>query len=270
MGRVKSILLFLTFLTVVIPFGYSQKPIPQKPNPPRIVNDFAGILQANERASLERKLVAYNDTSSTQIAIVTEQTINGADIFEYSYELAQTWGIGQKGKDNGILIFIAFQDRNLFIQTGSGAEGFLPDAIAKRIVDQVITPAFRQKQYYKGLNDATNVIMDLGSGEYRADQTKRDSKIPLGAILMLIVVIVILLLIFSGGDDDDDGGYYRGGRYDEYGRRRRGRDRGGWIFIPGGGGGGSSWGGGGGGFGGGGFGGFGGGGFSGGGAGGSW
>ncbi len=233
----------------------AQKQIPPKPK--QLVSDFANALSPSERSALERKLVAYNDTTSTQIAVVIDRSLDGAEIFDYSYKLAKSWGIGQQDDDNGILIYVAFSDRKLRIQTGYGAEGFLPDAMAKRIVDQVITPAFKRGQYYQGLNKATDIIIQLAEGEYDADALPKyhlDDIVP----VLVILLIIVLVIVASRNDGDDDGGYYRGGRYN----RRQG---GGWILLGGGGGSGTgSFGGGGG------FGGFGGGGFGGGGAGGSW
>ncbi|GAB5555031.1 MAG: hypothetical protein Sapg2KO_46220 [Saprospiraceae bacterium] len=264
-------------LCLLLPFQVTvfAKQVPPKSN--QLVTDYIGLLSSTERLQLERKLVAYDDTSSTQIAVVIENSLEGDDVFEYSYRLAESWGIGQDGKDNGILVYIAFQDRQLYIQTGYGTEGFLTDAMAKRIIDQVITPAFRQQNYFRGLDEATTVIMQLGSGEYQNEGGQQGNGYEALFILFLIVVAVVIFFSVFGNDNDDywddDGGYNRRGRYDydDYNRprgRRRSRS-GGWIYIPGGGGGWNS-GGGGGGFGGGGFGGFGGGGFGGGGAGGSW
>jgi len=233
------------------------KQVPPAPDPPRLVVDFTNIMDRNEVAALEQKLTAYDDSTSTQIAIVIEQTVAGDDIFDYSYRLAEAWGIGRKGKNNGILIYLALADRKLRIQTGYGAEGFLPDAMAKRIIEQVIAPNFRQGKYYEGLDRATDIIIKLASGEYTNDDIGGKKKFPVSALIFIIVFIIIIISISKGGNGG--GGYHRGGRYGSGG---------GWmLFGPGGG---SSWGGGGGGFGGGGFGGFGGGGFGGGGAGGSW
>ncbi|MEL6944833.1 MAG: TPM domain-containing protein [Bacteroidota bacterium] len=240
----------------------AQKAIPPKSF--QLVNDYARVLQASEKRALERKLVAYNDSTSTQIAVVIDNSLQGEDIFDYSFRLAESWGIGQGEKNNGILIYIAFSDRKLWIQTGYGAEGFLPDAMAKQIIDGIITPAFRQQQYYGGLDRATDVIIKLAEGEYTADDMRGNGDDSLFPIIMIFLIILIIFILASrGGGGDDDGGYYRGGRYE----RRRG---GGWVIMPGSG----SWdvGGGGGGWtgGGGGFGGFGGGSFGGGGAGGGW
>ncbi|MFK7934653.1 MAG: YgcG family protein [Saprospiraceae bacterium] len=262
-------LLAIAMLLNVALFG---KQIPAKTD--RLVNDFTNsTLSIQETRAMERKLAQYARETSTQIAVVIENSTDGEDIFGYSNRLAQQWGIGGKENDNGVLVYVAIQDRKIQIQTGYGAEGFLTDALSRRIIENVIAPAFRQGQYYVGLDRATSTIMDLGKGEYQGDQLngRREAEggIPLFLIIFVIFILVMLLSRYSD-DDDDDGGYYRDGRYDTHPRRRRG---GGWIIMPGGFGGGSSGGSGGfggGGFGGGGFGGFGGGGFGGGGAGGSW
>jgi uncharacterized protein len=248
---------FLLYLALSGSSLVLAKEVPPPPNPPRLVNDFAGALSSGEVAALEQKLVAYDDSTSTQIAIVIEQSLEGDDAFDYSYRLAEAWGIGGKENDNGILIYVALGDRKIRIQTGYGAEGFLPDAMAKRLIETTLAPNFRQQNYYQGLDRATDIIIQLAKGEYQNEQGG-EVGFPWGAVIMIVLFIIILIIISKGSGG---GGYHRGGRYDSGG---------GWIiFGPGGSGwgsgGGSSWGGGGGG-----FGGFGGGGFGGGGAGGDW
>ncbi len=261
---------YLLFLIMLLwtSTGFAKQ-IPPKPN--RLVVDYAGVLSPAEAQSLERKLEAYNDSTSTQIAILLEKSLEGEDPFEYSYRVAERWGIGQRGKDNGVLIYVAVDDHKIFIQTGSNVEGALPDAIVKRIIENVLVPKFRRGRFYEGLSRATTIIKQLLRGEFTA-LSNESQQIPLSTIVLLFVLIIAIILLLAfliwrckksgncGGDDG--GGYYRGGTY------RSGRS-GGWI-IGGGGFGGGSFGGGGGFSGGGGFGGFGGGGFSGGGAGGSW
>ena len=269
------IFLFFFFITNAL---VGQKSIPQPTN--FLVNDYANMLNRDEVVRLGRKLSDFAKETSTQIVIVTEESLQGEDIFDYSIRLAENWKIGQDGKDNGILIYIAEQDRQLRIQTGYGSEVFLTDAMARRIIENIIKPAFRVGRIYDGLDRATDVMMDLGRGEFSAEDWEGQTSeggIPLILILLVIFIIIIVFSNMADDDDDDDGGYYRGGRYDMDRRTRRRRRGGGWIFIPGGdwtprgGGGGGGFGGDGwGGFGGGGFGGFGGGGFGGGGAGGSW
>ncbi|MDO7850036.1 TPM domain-containing protein [Hymenobacter convexus] len=243
----------------------SAQSIPPRPNPPRLVNDLAGLMQPAEAEALERKLVAYDDSTSSQIAVVTVPTLDGDEVADYAQKLYEGWGIGRKGKNNGILILVAQQEHVARIQTGYGLEGAVPDAIAKRIISNTLVPAFKQNQYYAGLDRATDQLIALAKGEYKVDpedarpQRSRDSSgsgIPFWTIIIVMVIIFTLLRNRGGGG----------------GRGNRGFGGG---FIPpiifgggGFGGGGGGWGGGGGG--GGGFGGFGGGSSGGGGASGSW
>lgn len=266
---------FISILILCLGMEAIAKNVPQQPNPPQIVNDFAGMLNPSEKNALEQKLVKYNDTTSTQIAVVLERSLEGDDIFDYTIRLAKAWGIGQEGKNNGILLYVALEDRKIYIQTGYGAEGFLPDAIAKRIIENIIKPAFKEQRYYDGIDRATDAIISYGAGEYKAD-AKEEEDVAGAVMVLLFIVVIFLFILFAAirasrnrknDDDDNDGGFFRGGRYNE-----RSRGGGGWIFFPpiGGGGwnsgGGSGWGGGDSG----GFGGFGGGDFGGGGAGGDW
>ena len=264
-----------TFLLCLLLGGglLAQAPVPANPN--NLVNDYGNMLSSSEEQALRQQLNAYARETSTQIAVVTETSLQGSSAFDRSLAIARGWGIGGSEKtDNGVLLYIAKNDRKIFIQTGYGTEGFLPDAIAKRIIDQVMTPAFRQGNIYDGIRQATNIIMDLGKGEYSADDIEPQSEGIPPIVIFGIILLVFILLSYHGNhhdDDDDDGGYWRGGPYDmddPHRRMRRRRRGGGFVIFPGGfgGGGGGGFGGGGGG----GFGGFGGGGFGGGGAGGGW
>jgi uncharacterized protein len=231
--------------------------IPPRPMPPRLVNDMAGVLLRQEADDLERKLVAYNNSTSTQIAIVTVKTTGDYDISETALKILRDWGVGSKEKNNGLVILAAIDDRKVRIETGYGLEGAVPDAIANRIIDEIIVPNFREGHYYQGLDEAVNAIEKAAAGEYKAIPKKRRGKGG-GSIFVLVIVAIILLSIINNR---------RGG-----GTTISRRGWGGWGGFPMGGGGWSSgsgggWGGGGGG---GGFGGFGGGSGGGGGASGSW
>jgi uncharacterized protein len=234
--------------------------LPPRPNPPRLVNDFVGMLSASERESLERKLVAFNDSTSNQITIAVVKTTGDYPPGDYAFALGRAWGVGQKGKNNGVVILWATADRKLFIAPGYGLEGALPDAICKRIVSNILAPNFKQEQYFAGLDQATDEIIRRASGEYKADPSDRatDEQFPSGLLIFIVIVIVIIIYLSSRN---------RGGGGTRY--------RGGGMFFPPfttfsgwGGSSGGGWGGGGGG--GGGFGGFGGGSFGGGGAGGDY
>ena len=261
--------LFLLLFALLIGRIHAQD-FPPVPNPPRLVTDFTGSLSADEAAKLEQKLVAYNDSTSTQIAIVMMRSTGEYEIADYSQRLAQAWGIGGADNNNGILILAAMDDRNVFIATGYGMEGVVPDALAKRIVTNLIIPNFKMEAYYQGLDQATDMIFKLASGEYKAEDVESDGNHG-GAIffiLLFIVLFVIIPLIKNRKDNDNHMGG-RGGGIDLWTTIMLAN------MLKGGGGkfgdfssGRGSFGGGG--FGGGGFGGFGGGSFGGGGAGGSW
>ena len=250
----------------------AQPEIPRSTN--QLVNDFAGLMTSAQQAQLTQLLNNYARETSTQIAVVTETSLQGEPVFDRSLAIAEGWGIGgSEEKDNGVLIYVARDDRKIYIQTGYGVEGFLPDARAGRIIRNIMTPAFRAGDYYAGIAGAAQAIMDAGAGEYTAAEEVPQEQRGIPPIFVFVFIFIIFMLLNRYGnrhddDDDGDGGYWRGGKYDGH-RRRRG---GGWVILPGGfggfggGGGGGGFGGGGGG----GFGGFGGGGFGGGGAGGGW
>src|SRR5262245_41030981 len=111
---------------------------PARPNPPRLVTDLAGMLSTSENQALEDKLVAFNDSTSTQISVVIITSLGMWEKAEYATELGERWGIGRKDKDNGVLVLIAKDERQIFIATGRGVEEFLPDAVCKRIVENII------------------------------------------------------------------------------------------------------------------------------------
>lgn len=257
---------FVAILFLCLSISVNAKDLPNKPN--SAVVDYINLLNSSEKRALENKLKVFNDTSSSAIVVVIDNSTEGEDIFDYSYKLATKWGIGNKGKNNGVLIYIAFNDRKVFIQVGSGLEGVMTDALTKRIIQNVIVPKFRERKYFRGINKSVDITISLVSGEFTADEYLQNNNDDLiGLIFFLLLLIIFAVIVYSmykckkTGDCNDGGGYYDGGRYNSGG---------GWIIGGGGFGGGSSGGFGGGGFGGGGFGGFGGGGFSGGGAGGGW
>ena len=260
------LLLCIVFLTVHS-FAQTDAEFPAKPNPPKLVNDLAKCMSNEEVAALEEKLVNFDKTTSTQIAIVTVNSIGIYDVQQYAVELANRWGIGRASKDNGVLILAAIKDRKINISTGYGLEGALTDIVSGRIIRNEIVPSFKQQKYFEGFDKATNAIIKATKGEYKATPDTPSNTINFGVILFaLIVIIVLLIIIGKTGGGNGGGGYMSGRGYRDFGGGFLGGALlgSGWPSSRGGGG--SSWGGGSSG----GFGGFGGGGFGGGGASGSW
>jgi uncharacterized protein len=258
-----SLLLLMTFMS----FAQDSKDFPQQPQPPRLVNDFAGMMNPSQQDELEHMLRTYNDSTSTQISIVTVQSLNDHDIAEYATTLAQNWGIGRKGKNNGVLILASSGDRKMWIATGYGMEGALPDATVFSIVNNEMKPEFKAGNYYLGFRKAVDAIIQASKGEYVNEDRGKENDGNKGGPAGFIILIIILFVIFAavkgggrGGRGGGGGGFLTGMILGNL----LGGGRSSWDSGGGFGGGGNSGGGGGG------FGGFGGGGFGGGGAGGSW
>jgi uncharacterized protein len=242
-----------------------EKYFPAQSNPPRLVNDSKklDLLTPAQEEALERKLVAYDDSTSNQIAIVTIDDIGDYDISDFAVALGRKWGVGGKEFNNGVLIIILVdkerQKRKVWIAVGYGLEGAIPDITAKKIINNDIIPNFKANDIYRGLDEGTNDIISAAKGEYRAPEGYRNRGEGGGMPVWLIILIVVIVLIILSNSNRRGGG----GMMSRRGYRR-------WnntppIWFPSGGGG---WGGGG--SSGGGFGGFGGGSFGGGGAGGDW
>ncbi len=171
--------------------------IPDRPNPPRLVNDFANMLSPIESDKLERELVAYNDSTSTQIAVVTIPSLEGYSLDEYAQELGVKWGIGQKGVDNGVLILVVQKERKVRIATGAGIGVKLTAGRISNIIEYDIKPAFKQNRFYDGIRAAAYSIRQIAVGEFsRKDFAKQDDGagwIVLIFILLFIVFIVIMV-----------------------------------------------------------------------------
>jgi len=260
----KKIILAL-FLTVLYTNGFAQD-FPAKPS--TLVNDYTGTLTEVQKQQLENKLVAFDDSSSTQIAIAIVKSVGQYDINDYALGLGRNWGVGGKKKNNGVMIVVALGDRKIAMQTGYGLEGALPDIITKRIIDNEIKPYFKSGDYYSGLDAGTTAIIKYTKGEYKNDNPKvkgSGKDAGSGIFILIVIIIVIIIIIRKGGGGG--GSQILGGRGSGSGFLT-GMLLGG-LMNSGRGSGGSSWGGGSS-SGGGGFGGFGGGSFGGGGSSGSW
>ena len=264
----KKLLLILFLLANVL--SASAQNLVAPPNPPKLVNDFAGVLSKEQVAILEEKLVALDDSTSNQIAVVILKSLEGYDVQDYANKLFRSWGIGNKKTNNGVLILASIEDRKIWIEVGYGLEGAIPDITASSIYRNEIVPEFKEQNYFRGLDNAINALSKAAVGEYKTKRNKPSSGKGGGSsILTFIFIIIVVFLILGIGGGRGGGG--RGGGM----MSRRGAANVAeallWSSLLGGGNrGGGGFGGGGGGFGGGGFGGFGGGSSGGGGAGGSW
>ncbi|MDR2085238.1 MAG: TPM domain-containing protein [Bacteroidales bacterium] len=241
--------------------------IPNRPIPPKLVNDMANILSSKEENALENKLVGFANSSSCQIVVLTIPDLGDYQISDFAFSLGEKWGVGQKGEDNGIIVVVKPKIGNsygeTFIAVGYGLEEIVTDAASKIIIENEMIPYFKDNDYYKGIENGTNILMDLSSQKYSPQEYVKSAEeispmaIIFGLLPVIFFIIIIIIVSRKGGGGSGSGHVTTGGLP--------------WIFFGGGhSSGGSSRGGFGGGGSSGGFGGFGGGSFGGGGAGGRW
>ena len=214
--RKARFLLCLTVLFLCVT-GNAQK-IPAKPNPPRLVNDFANILTDKQEYALENKLVAYNDSTSTQICVVTVTSLDGTTSDDFAQKLGEKWGVGTKN-NNGIVILVkpktADELGDVSIQVGYGMEPYITDAVNYGIRTKEMIPAFKEGNYYKGIDNAVNAIIGLAPGAYKADKYADDDNdgAILAGLIILLFIIVVLKAFNNGGNNGSSSGkrsFWRG------------------------------------------------------------
>ena len=265
----------ILILTVGVLLSVSLYAIPSRPNPPRLVNDLAGIFSSAQASEMEAILERFAQRTSNQIVVLTVNDLEGQDKAQFAYEVGEKWGVGKSKFDNGVVILVkpktGASRGEVFIAVGYGLEGAIPDIACKRVIEEQMIPYFRNNDYYGGVFSALKVIMPLAEGEFSYEEYVSSGEGVFLPILLIVVIglFVLVLLLGKGGGNSSMGGGRRGSDDDFWKMMLLGSllsNRGGSGRGGGGSFGGGSFGGG---FGGG-FGGFGGGSFGGGGAGGSW
>lgn len=190
-----SSLLFLSFIPGKL--NAQDLPVPQKPS--GWVNDYAHVFSNSEVESLSRKLNVFQYNNSTQIFIVTIDDNKGYPVSMLGPMIGEEWGVGQKGKDNGLIVLMDMKKRDVFITTGYGLEEYITDALSKRIVENEIIPAFKQGDYYGGVDAATDVMISLLEGKFTPDEYRQQtSSSDAGSTIGGIIFLIIMFSIFFG------------------------------------------------------------------------
>ena len=191
--------------------------IPSRPYPPQLVNDLAGILTSSQVQQLENKLIAYNDSTSTQIVVLTISSFNGYSANEFAYKVGETWGVGQANFDNGIVLLIKPKIGNEYgevaIGVGYGLEERLTDALSRRIIEKVILPEFREGNTYAGIDKAIDTIIEILLGSYQ--NNKSDNEDEVGAIITFCIFFAIAMFVIawaSKGKGNGGGSNHGGSR----------------------------------------------------------
>jgi uncharacterized protein len=197
--KIKNIAILMILLMSGSMFGQgSDLPVPKTPG--NWVNDYANVFNDAEEQQLNQKLNSFQYRNSTQIFVVTISENNGYPLDMLGPEIGELWGIGQEGKDNGMLILMDMKSRDIDISTGYGLEEFIPDAIAKRILETEIIPRFKEGNYYGGIDEATTVMIGLLEGEFTQDEyVKQSGGSAFGSAIGSIFFVIFWLVMIFGG-----------------------------------------------------------------------
>jgi len=222
--------IFLVLLTGIMPIRADSERLLNLLKPAGYVSDFANVMTPSDRAAVERTLTELNQKTGAQVAVVTLKSLEGGQIDDFASRLFERWKIGQKGKDNGLLLIAAIEDRKVRIETGYGFEGVLPDAAAGRLIDQTVRPAFRKGDYSGGLRSGAMALASVAASASGVELTGIQSQERYGSsqsqdkkgggfiqlIFFIIIIIAVirhpwLLLLFMSGGGRSSGGFGGGG-----------------------------------------------------------
>lgn len=188
---------FLLYIVGVV-LCLSVTSLQAAPNFPELsgrVVDTANLLPSSVEQKLTQQLKAYEDKTTTQVVVVTMNTLQGYDIADFGYQLGRHWGIGQAGEDNGVLLIVAPKERKVRIEVGYGLEGTLTDALSKQIIDYEIIPHFKQKDFAGGIQAGTHAILGVLGGSYDAATIKKTSDAKQSRFELFIILVVIAFIL---------------------------------------------------------------------------
>ena len=215
----KRLALFL-FLLGVMACGFAKGYIPPAPNPPRLVNDFSGVLTSAQVEDMEHRLVAFNDSTTNVICVVTVDNLGTYSAAQFAYEIGEQWGVRSKDKRNGVVILIKPRNSHgggdVYISVGYDLEGAIPDAIAKRIIERKMIPELKEGNYAAALDSALAYILPLAAGEISARDLEEEREPDFLAVFIffLLIALVIVLIVFSKKKNTPNGSDPFGGTAD--------------------------------------------------------
>lgn len=199
--KILHILICLSFALVAFPTLAQEHElgwIPEKKQ--QLVNDLVGLLTPNEQKKMERRLVAFDDTTSNQIMVLITPDLGGDEIASFAQNVWKEWGIGNAKYNNGVLIVIKPKTISSYgevrIHTGYGLEGALPDLFCKDIIDEDMIPHFREEDYYGGIVAALDVIEKVCAGEYSYDRRLEEHKAENRNVIAAYIIMILGIVAF--------------------------------------------------------------------------
>jgi uncharacterized protein len=240
---IQAVSLLIAFFLLVTPDFASALDKQKLPRPTGAINDFANVLAPDSKTSMESLSREILDKTGTAVVVATFSSLNGEEPDMYATDLFAAWGIGKKGEDKGVLIFLTVQERKVRIEAGYGVEGILPDGLVGSILDQYVLPYLKTGDYNQGLLNgliavgeviAKDAGVKIGQGyQLRKPVQKRQQQrgSGLGALLLLVLIIIfaltpmgramlpwLLLSALSGGRGSSGGfGSFGGGGFGGFG-----------------------------------------------------
>lgn len=194
-NNLKTVLAY-AWAAFLLLFSIDVSAVPERPEPARFVNDLALMFDQSQAETLERRLAVYSDTTTTQIVVVTVPDLEGQDAASYATELGINWQIGSEKFDNGVVILIKPKNDNgsgeVFIAVGYGLEGAIPDAYAKRIIEEIMIPKFIEEDYFGAVNAACQKIILLADGEEFDVAGQGEG----GDMMCFLVILGVIVLIY--------------------------------------------------------------------------
>ena len=188
------------YILILLPlWSMAQDQLPVPGTPGSWVNDYANLFSTSEVSQLDQKLNEFEYRTSTQIFVVTIDDNNGYPANMLAPMIGEAWGVGQQGKDNGIIILVDMQDRDMHIATGYGNEEYVTDLLAGRIVDHEIIPNFKNSEYFTGIDAATDVLISLLDGKFTADEYRKQTSSRGASAFGSVIFMIILFSIIFGG-----------------------------------------------------------------------
>lgn len=182
----------------------AQFVVPKKPALLYPVYDEVGLLTEQEKQQLNEKLIRFADSTSTEIEVIIIPSTKGEDVNFVAWQFGETWKIGQKETNNGVVFLIATEDRTMSIQQGRAVEQYLTASVAGQILDYIVTPHFKQGRWYEGINRGTTAIMETIQGKFKPVKKQNDEFSPLQMFIILLVIVILLVIISRNNNDDDD------------------------------------------------------------------
>jgi uncharacterized protein len=187
------ILLFTAFLLIIV----SQSFALEVPKLTGYVNDYGGMISPQVKSQIENELSSFEKSDSTQVVILTIPSLEGAVLEEFAIKAGEAWKIGQKGKDNGVIIVVSKGDKKIRIEVGRGLEGKLTDLMAGRIIDLVIKPRFKRGDYDGGLHAGVAAIIDASRGEFKAEPARRQQKRGSSSLFTFLIIAAVAVVVLG-------------------------------------------------------------------------